>query len=254
MVFGILTAQAQELPNPTPQTPETASLLKFQETPVSYYTGVPNISIPIYTLQGRSLSVPISLSYHAGGIRVNEEASNEGLGWSLGATGQITRNMKGMPDERHFMTTTNKKVSDFVATDPNSSLQAYVDYYQMVDDAKAGIIDFEPDVFNFSFMGYSGRFMFNQERTSANPNGRIIMLPESDVRIEAQWVNSEIDSWVATTPDGTKYFFNAGKERLINSLGTSIDLKGGESQCSLTKCASKLFYQLEIRCHRNPYG
>ena len=53
-------------PSIVPQAPEVASLLKFTETPVSYHTGVPNISIPIASISGRELSASVSVSYHAG--------------------------------------------------------------------------------------------------------------------------------------------------------------------------------------------
>jgi hypothetical protein len=50
--------------------PNAAALGKYSDIPVSYSTGVPNISIPIYTVQDGSVSLPISLNYHASGIKV----------------------------------------------------------------------------------------------------------------------------------------------------------------------------------------
>ena len=42
--------------------PNAASLGAYGDVPVSYFTGVPNISIPIYTASFGPLSLPISLS------------------------------------------------------------------------------------------------------------------------------------------------------------------------------------------------
>ena len=56
-----------------------ASLGKYGDIPVSYNSGVPNVGIPITTIQDGPLSLPISLSYHAGGVRVGELASWVGL-------------------------------------------------------------------------------------------------------------------------------------------------------------------------------
>lgn len=70
-----------------PPSPNAAALGKFGSMPVSLHTGTPNISIPLYTLRGRELAVPISLDYHASGIKLEEVASNVGLGWSLSAGG-----------------------------------------------------------------------------------------------------------------------------------------------------------------------
>ena len=86
------------LPEVIPPSPTAASLGEYGDIPVSTYTGIPNISIPLYQIQSRDLSLPISLSYHAGGVKVEEEASWVGLGWSLNAGGVITRSIRGLDD------------------------------------------------------------------------------------------------------------------------------------------------------------
>ena len=81
-----IQGQTQEivLKNYTP-SPEAYSLMEYSEIPVSLYTGVPDISIPIYTIRVGNYSLPISLRYHASGIKVGQEASRIGLGWSIHA-------------------------------------------------------------------------------------------------------------------------------------------------------------------------
>jgi hypothetical protein len=64
-------------------SPSAYEFKKFDLTPVSYSTGVPNISIPLYSINQDGVSIPIALSYHAKGIKVNDVASWVGLGWSL---------------------------------------------------------------------------------------------------------------------------------------------------------------------------
>src|SRR5882724_7007874 len=66
-----------------PAAPNTAALAKFGDIPVGLYAGIPKISIPIYQIKSGSLSLPITLNYHAGGVWVEEVASSVGLGWSL---------------------------------------------------------------------------------------------------------------------------------------------------------------------------
>src|SRR5688572_20429617 len=80
-------------------SPTASALGKVADVPVSYHTGIPNISIPIYTVQEGPLKFPISLSYHAGGLKVMEQASWVGAGWSLSCNGMITRIVRGAPDE-----------------------------------------------------------------------------------------------------------------------------------------------------------
>lgn len=85
-----------------PQTPISASLGKYGECPVSYFTGKPNISIPIYNFKSRSLTLPITLDYDAGGVLVNCLPGWAGQNWTLNAGGVVTRTIKGRPDEYEF--------------------------------------------------------------------------------------------------------------------------------------------------------
>src|SRR5689334_7088556 len=103
LLFVMFHSKAQngnyELRNVVPPSATVASLGKYGEIPVSPYTGIPNISIPLYEIKDGPLNVPISLSYHAGGIRVEEVAPAVGLGWALNAGGIVGRQQRGRPDE-----------------------------------------------------------------------------------------------------------------------------------------------------------
>ena len=81
------------------QSPNAAALEKFGKIPVSYHTGIPQISIPIYTISSGSINLPVSLNYHSSGLKVMEISSWVGSGWSLNACGAITREVRGAPDE-----------------------------------------------------------------------------------------------------------------------------------------------------------
>src|ERR1700683_2467612 len=92
VLFGLglhaqLSADAQYVPNYIPPSPNAAALMKFSDVPVSPYTGTADITVPIYTIQARGITVPISVSYHTGGINLEEEASWVGLGWAMNAGG-----------------------------------------------------------------------------------------------------------------------------------------------------------------------
>ena len=84
-----------------PLSPQAASLARYGEYPVSHATGVPDITIPIYTVSVGNFSLPVSISYHASGIKLNDVASTVGLGWALNAGGAISRQMEGSSDLKY---------------------------------------------------------------------------------------------------------------------------------------------------------
>jgi YD repeat-containing protein len=213
-------------PEVIPPTPEVASLLKFTETPVSYHTGLPNISIPIANLSGRDLSATVAISYHAGGHRVDEESTWVGLGWNLSAGGHITRTVRGRPDDTstygyiHTPYTVESMLEE-CSTSPKTihckSLSASNGYIGQ-------FVDFEPDEYSFSGLGISGRFMFDQRRNRFNPYGRIINFENRDVKIipnigyvpdtiNGVPFNGSIDKiigWTITDTNGTQYNYSIG--------------------------------------------
>src|SRR2546423_9520053 len=100
--FCAFTVKAQNQPykEVSIASPTAASLGKYADIPIHYHTGIPEISIPIYTVKSGVLELPISLSYHAGGLKVLEPSSWVGAGWALNAGGVIARTVMGAPDER----------------------------------------------------------------------------------------------------------------------------------------------------------
>src|SRR5687767_11378260 len=68
-----------------------ASGIKSGDIPVNYNNGTSQVAIPITAIQDYDLSLPISLTYQTGGIRVSEVSSAVGTGWNLQYGATITR-------------------------------------------------------------------------------------------------------------------------------------------------------------------
>jgi hypothetical protein len=204
--FLIAKAQKNPYAEVSISSPNAASLGKYADIPVSYHTGIPQVSLPIYTVQEGTLSLPVSISYHAGGIKVMEPASSVGAGWSLSAGGVITRTVMGAPDEKGTSNVDNHShgyFSDYgfhsylyEGTDNNG--RPYANWTPFSEGKKDG----EPDLFFFNFAGYSGKFYFHDDRTP-------VVVPEQDIKIEYSYpaVGQSIAAFTITTPDGTKYYF-----------------------------------------------
>lgn len=187
-------------------SPNAAALGKYGDIPVSYHTGVPNITIPLYTLKEGGLTLPLQLAYHASGLKVDENASWVGAGWSLIAGGTVSRTVKDKPDER--------RAESLQQTYGYFSNYGISSYLLNNDAVTPEYFDSEPDMFSFNFNGYSGKFYFDESR-------KPVIVPEQDVKIEyvyedTLWNNApgigsvlgkSIESFVITTPDGTQYFF-----------------------------------------------
>src|SRR6476469_507577 len=98
--IAVLSAQGQIPRNPVNvQSPNVASLGLYGEVPISPFTGLPTISIPLYELKSKTITLPIGLSYHASGFRPDQHPGWVGAGWNLSAGGSISRVIKDMPDD-----------------------------------------------------------------------------------------------------------------------------------------------------------
>jgi len=73
-------------------TPIASSLGTYGNIGMAYYTGRPDISIPLYNLKVRGFSMPITLSYDASGVMPNSLPTWVGQNWTLNVGGVITRN------------------------------------------------------------------------------------------------------------------------------------------------------------------
>jgi hypothetical protein len=227
------------LSNYVQPAPDVASLGKYADYPVSYFTGVPEISIPIYQLRDGAVKLPISISYHASGLKVAEIASWVGLGWSLNAGGMIMRTVRGAPDEG-----TRKAYTSF-AQGPRGYYENYglstlpllpypgasnnltdnpaklVMQMYTLPALSHGALDCEPDLFTFNFNGHAGKFIFDENRTPR-------LLTDDNIQILPNYSNYLFNSWVITTADGTKYFFGENNVQEVtnpNSIlsGNDID-------------------------------
>ncbi len=210
---------------PVAPTPNAAALGKFTEIPVSKSTGIPQISIPIYNYvdQNNDLSLAISISYHAGGHKVEDMASNVGLGWSLNAGGVISRSMNGLPDETFQVGYLNTPaINKQYNTDGFDGTKSGLDT-NYVYGPKYGIrlgntspaefdsvaryagvfypYDTKADVFTVSCGGLSTKFFFDK-------TGKIIYSGLQNLKISFTIVNNSINSFTIIDNKGSKYIFD----------------------------------------------
>ena len=189
------SAAAQDLP-PLPSAPEAAALGKFIDVPVTLRTGTLGYSVPLATVRGHAIELPLALDYHGGGIKAAEAPGWIGAGWSLRAGGAVTRTVRGLPDElAQGYVETGHRVWAEGGQNPTA---------QFVADVLDGQTDPEPDLFYYSAPGASGQFALVPEAKRPDYGGRAVLtIPRSADRV----VMRPGGGWDVTTPDGTTYEF-----------------------------------------------
>ena len=224
-----------DIQNPVkiPNSPEATQFTKYGNIDVSLYTGTPNISIPIYTLQGKEVSVPISLSYDASGIKVEQISTRVGIGWNVNVGGTVTRMIRGEADIHAFTPITHQgsfdnymnEFIDLVRTynlSPGPDLRpwdAINKYFEHYDRMLAGkYVDTEPDLYNFNINGTSGKFYIDVQ-------GNPVCINDPSIKIGVHSTSSTSWTWVFTMTDGTKYYLEKSEETTFENASLQRVIK-----------------------------
>lgn len=181
------------------------------------YTGVGTVNIPIYQSNIDGINASVNLNYQTKGIKVNQLASSVGLGWELNTSANITRVVKGIPDELYSADNSGilaegywQRSNSVAGTniDINYCNHNISDEY-VIESINSNVVDGQMDIFNLNFNGRTIQFMFSCEN-------EIITIP-SDTRIKIERV---INGAIIT---------NITKRTVVNSLEFRvIDEAGNE--------------------------
>ncbi|WP_108840583.1 PKD domain-containing protein [Aquimarina sp. Aq78] len=200
----------------TPVTPNASSFLQYGNTPVNHATGIPQINIPLYTIQEDGVSIPISLSYHASGVKVDELASVVGLKWTLNAGGGIFRQVNDKIDEEGWLVPSKRG-----RVTPEWLTQYPVHHFQTQNTIATSDLhdDYHPDDFSFNFTGHSGNFIFDK-------NGDVADDFKDDLYIGTLPLTNNHFNFFSKDSQGNTFYFDNAKETNIshvaNVMGTSL--------------------------------
>jgi len=114
-------------------------------------TGTVNINIPLYEIKAHDITVPISISYSALGIKIGQEAGAPGMGWELNAGGKINRQVNGLID--------NNSSPGIKSTSPiNLNADMNPNDRNTLMGVMNGTIDYAYDTYSYTVPGGGGRF------------------------------------------------------------------------------------------------
>ncbi|WP_449399260.1 hypothetical protein [Chryseobacterium wanjuense] len=200
-----------------PSTPETYSIFKAGDFPVDYATGKLNVSVPLYEIETKyGITIPVSLTYNTGGIKVDETSGVAGLGWTLAVPNSISIEQHGKNDLINNAVWFSSEMSNYQYNEVNletlpvetrTKLQALAD----------GILDTQPDIFHYNLPTISGSFVRDSD-------GSFHTIPYEDIKItysETDHLFQIIDS------KGIKYILKMG-----NSISSSTQISADYSPSS----------------------
>ncbi|MCB4797219.1 RHS repeat domain-containing protein [Neotamlana laminarinivorans] len=217
---------AQDLPEIVPPSPRAETFHIYGDVPVSYNTGVPDISIPLYTIESDGITVPIVLRYHISSIKPGADNSNIAFGWTLDVGGRISRTVNQWPDEYVPRPNTFKLTNDLDVLDEND-----FSYLHLASGNNGPVFDTQYDMFTYSFLGEHGNFiMNNQEDINGNSNITIHQLIESPKKVSLNMAsntdfpaagnNTSIDYFKIVKGTGQTYYFGENKNYEVVELGS----------------------------------
>ncbi|MFT3982219.1 MAG: hypothetical protein QM687_17245 [Ferruginibacter sp.] len=213
-----------------PQAPNSAMLGRFGDYQVNLFSGLPDISIPLYTIKTQAFEVPITLSYHASGNRVHDFPSWVGLGWGLNTGGEVRRKMVGRPDELTTGFLASSEPENSIDIEPGTSGgRAYL------VDLNSGYRDLGADIFSYNFPGGNGKFIFNRSEPT-----KPFVIPYSPIKITYPAVHTtpqqlNFDIWDAS---GNHYEFGKSYAEYTHTGSTGGSQSDNTSAWMLEKMVS----------------
>lgn len=191
----------------SPQAPTAAAFHRYGRHPVNMSNGLVPITIPLYEIQCGSLSVPIQLSYHGGGIKLREDATWVGLGWTLDFGGSITRTKNGHVDEEEDFTSVpdaSEIHGQLSAKEQSARRMCY-----LWSEGKLSNYSFQPDLFSYQFGQHSGTFFYDETMDSIHTfSYEPIVVKHGRVGGGSGKAISSGRCTSYITPDGTRYGFD----------------------------------------------
>jgi hypothetical protein len=223
--------------------PTANNLMKFEEVPVSYYTGIPDISIPLFNFptNNSSVSVNVQLKYHPLNAKPEDRSGETGLGWSLIAGGTITRTVRGgNPDEknRSVPLSSPPKVKYGIyneANNPTAKLinNESIDINDYAFNAAMGKYDTEYDLYQYNFGGNTGRFIVKKD---SNGNYFAEKLDRNNLQIICTKDNTSgiVNSFTIIDDKGIKYVFDGMEKSGKNTTSIKTGLITGTGGINLS--------------------
>ncbi len=218
-----LHLQAQDLPNVIPPSPTASSMMNFEELPIDYYTGQPDIRIPIFSKKlHKDLDFNLALRYSTQELIVNSRSSWVGTGWSLEVGGAISRTVRGYVDEDPDWTSYGVLHNQDYWNYRSLDLASKNEFNWNVLGSRARRWDSELDLYQFNFMGHSGRFVIVKDGGSLKAK---LLSIEKHYKIDLSFdpTSLKVFSFTIIDTKGYRYTFDQVETSMAEMKSGGID-------------------------------
>ena len=207
LLFTTLFGRAQSAEY-LPQAGANAhSLTSTLATHAGLHTGDLQVELPLLTLPGKGIDIPISLAFSSGGIDHTTEASCIGLGWSLKAGGVITGTINGEDD--WAITSLKNKTWWYNQEYLENLYFNNINRPDIVADSITKIMYSKSNPDSYRYVLPDGRSGDINFMADANHNLQVNIFPDNDCRI-ARTANG----FLLTDNNGIEYYFET-KETIM---------------------------------------
>jgi|GEM_PF-844550 len=232
-MFFTTYIRAQELRKMIPPSPVSSEFEKYSSHTVSLVNGLPDINIDLYKISVGGVELPLSLSYHASGIKFNQNTGEVGVGWVLNPGQRISRTIYGLPDDKYPMPSIEEINNKMSFAPTKLDRDRYLSNFCVSKDGERFMdgpfdhIDGEYDIFNFSLADQSGYFVISNRNQK-----QVTMLDNADQIKLSYTVKNPIgiNTFEITDLKGVKYIF--GKDE--NNNDTLCELTNGSFEMNAT--------------------
>ncbi|MGK6353201.1 hypothetical protein [Parapedobacter sp. DT-150] len=212
IVLGVTDGFCQNTLRPAqqviPPSPTAGELAKYITYPVDLSNGLVKISIPLYEIVDGDIRIPITLNYHASGLKANIRSGDWiGDGWSLSTGPTLSRNINGGPDELSYY---------------HDMLQNPQPTYQQLNQVVNQEKDIALDEFYYSLLNTAGRLYFKRvTSTQLKP----VAIPRDSIEVSLPQANNHTNFIDIADTKGLQYHFGGTdrkfKDLMNNSYGVS---------------------------------
>ena len=190
------------IPKIIPPNLDANALGTYDKQNVNLSTGAPEINFLLHSCKIGDLELPIKLQYDASGIKVDQMATNVGLGWSITNTGVLSQMVKDKIDGK-----SNNIIKQYLNSQTIAERERMLYNHQYSTIPYTGD-DLETDDYNINYFGNAIDFFYNYN------NNTYITQQKEDIQI-----TKNANTWKVKLGDGTNLNFdNQNSNKSIVSI------------------------------------